>query len=298
MTATLHAFPDVAAPARRLARALGIAFQPAALHHFPDGESRVRVGEVGKGAILYQSLHQPNARLIDALLAASALRDRGARHVTLVAPYLGYMRQDRAFRAGEAVSQRVMGALVAGAFDALVTVDPHLHRTPSLELVTPGIAALAVPAAPAIAAHLNGRLSSRTMLVGPDIESRPWVAAVAMPLGLDRLVAAKRRRGDRSVAIALPAGTSLKGRPVLIVDDLLSSGGTVLACAQALRDAGARRVGVVASHCLASADDLARLRAAGIAPILATDSVPGPAARIPLAGVLAAAIRKAGLLPD
>nr|MCU0891345.1 phosphoribosylpyrophosphate synthetase [Sandarakinorhabdus sp.] len=104
--------------------------------------------------------------------------------------------------------------------------------------------------------------------------------------------------GDRSVAIALPAGTSLKGRPVLIVDDLLSSGGTVVACAQALREAGAGRVGVVASHCLASADDLARLRTAGIAPILATDSVPGPTARIPLAGMLAAAICKAGLLPD
>lgn len=298
MTATLHAFSDVAAPARRLAQALGIIFKPAALRHFPDGESRVRVGATGARAILYQPLMQPNARLVDALLAASALRDRGASHVTLVAPYLGYMRQDRAFSAGEAVSQRVVGELLAGIFDALVTVDPHLHRTPSLDLVTPGIAGLAVPAAPAIVAHLLGRLAPRTLLVGPDAESRPWVEAVAAPLGLDWLVAAKHRRGDRSVAITLPAGTSLKGRPVLIVDDLLSSGGTVLACAQALRDAGARRVGVVATHCLASAEDLARLRAAGIAPILAADSVPGPAARIPLAGVLAKAIQNAGLLPD
>jgi ribose-phosphate pyrophosphokinase len=124
------------------------------------------------------------------------------------------------------------------------------------------------------------------------------VAAVATPLGLDWLVAAKHRRGDRSVAITLPAGAKLTGRPVLIVDDLLSSGGTVLACAQALRDAGARRVGMVATHCLAGAKDLARLRAACVAPVLGTDSVPGPAARIALAAVIAAAVQNAGLLPD
>jgi ribose-phosphate pyrophosphokinase len=298
MMTTLHGFPDAAAPARRLARALGIGFRLIGHHHFPDGESQVRVGKTGSHAILFQPLHQPNARLVDALLAGAALRDGGANRVTLVAPYLGYMRQDRAFRFGEAVSQRVVGELIAGAFDGLVTVDPHLHRTPSLASVTPGITALAVSAAPAIAAHLQGRLPSRTVLVGPDAESRPWVEAVATPLGLDWLVAAKRRRGDRSVAMTLPAGTRLNGRPALIVDDLLSSGGTVLACAQALRDAGARRVGVVATHYLASADDLARLRAAGIAPIMACNTVPGPAARIPVASVLAAAIRKAGLLPD
>lgn len=298
MTTTLHAFPDVAAPARRLAKALGITFRIAALHHFPDGESRVRVGATAERAILYQPLHQPNARLVDALLAASALRERGASHVTLVAPYLGYMRQDRAFRAGEAVSQRVVGEMLASGFDALLTADPHLHRTPSLDLITPGITALAVPAAPAIVAHLLGRLTARTVLVGPDAESRPWVAAVATPLGLDWLVADKHRRGDRSVAITLPAGANLTGRPVLIVDDLLSSGGTVLACAQALRDAGARRVGMVATHCLAGAEDLARLRAACVAPVLGTDSVPGPAARIALAAVLAAAMQNTGLLPD
>jgi ribose-phosphate pyrophosphokinase len=295
MTATLHAFPDVAAPARRLARALGMGFRRAELHHFPDGESRVRVGPTAARALLFQPLNDPNTRLMDALLAADGLRDHGATHVTLVAPYLGYMRQDRAFRAGEAVSQRVMGRLLAAAFDALVTVDPHLHRTPTLAQVTPGITALAVPGAPALAAHLAGRLARDTLLVGPDAESRPWVADLAARLGLAFIVAAKRRAGDRSVAVTLRDAALAKGRPALIVDDLLSSGGTALACARLLRAAGARRVGVAVTHCLAGADDLARLRTAGIAPLLASDSVPGPAARIPLAGVLADAIRSSGL---
>lgn len=295
MTVRLHGFADAAGPARRLAHRLGIGFRGIGLHHFPDGESRVRVGPTAARAVLYQPLHQPNARLLDVLLAASALRDRGAGHLTLVAPYLGYMRQDRAFRPGEAVSQRVVGRLIAAAFDALVTVDPHLHRTPRLEQVAPGIQAITVRAAPAIVAHLRGRLSPRTIIVGPDSESRPWVEAVAVPLGLDWLVASKRRQGDRRVMITLPAGTRLGGRPALIVDDLLASGGTVLACADALRAAGARRVGAVASHCLAGADDLVRLKAAGVSPVLASDSVPGPAGRIVLADTLAAAIRDAGL---
>jgi ribose-phosphate pyrophosphokinase len=296
MTGLVHHFPDHAAAAKRLAAALGSAARPIALRTFPDGESLVRVNPAPGTALVYCPLDQPDTRLVRLLLAISALRDGGAERVVLVAPYLGYMRQDMAFNPGEAVSQRVIGQMLATACDALVTVDPHLHRTPSLADVVPGIVAVNVAAAPVIAEAIAARITPETILVGPDGESRPWVEAVARPLGLDVLVGEKVRRGDRQVEIVLPAAARVAGRPVLLVDDLISSGGTLRECARLLTAAGARIVGAAATHCLASADDLAALAAAGIVPVMATDSVPGPAATIPLAAALAAAIRQAKLL--
>ncbi len=290
--ATLHAFADDAAPAGRLAAALGIVCTEIASYRFPDGEHRVTAGETAPVALLYRSLADPDARLIGVLLAADALRRRGAQRLVLVAPYLPYMRQDAAFAPGEAVSQQVIGRLLAGAFDAVVTVDPHLHRTPDLAAVLPGAQAVNVSGAVTLARALQGQLPENTVLIGPDAESRPWVAAVAAPLGLDYLVATKQRHDDRSVTITMPDPGR---RTAFLVDDMLSSGGTLIACADQLRAAGARVAGAAVTHSLASAADLARLAAAGITPLLACDSVSGPAATIALAPALAAAIREHGL---
>lgn len=295
MKATLHHFAENAAEAQRLTGALGIDCCAISVRHFPDGESLVRVGQSERTALLYRSLDTPNAKLVETLLAASALRDGGAQRVVLVAPYLAYMRQDIAFVPGEAVSQRVIGALIAGAFDGLVTVDPHLHRTPTLEAVVPGIAAVNVAAAATIARALAAIVTPDTVLVGPDAESRPWVEAVAAPLGLEVIVGRKLRHGDRKVEITLEDGGRLAGRPAILVDDLISSGGTLMTCAALLRGAGATTIGAVATHCLASPADLAALAQSGIAPVLATDTVPGPVAAIAMAPALAEAIRSHGI---
>ena len=294
MTATVHYFAGYEAQARALAVALGVSCEPVSVRSFPDGESLVRVTGTAATALLYCSLDEPDAKLVRLLLAASALRDGGAERVVLIAPYLGYMRQDRAFRPGEADSQRVIGKLIAANFEALVTVDPHLHRTPTLDAVTPGIVTVNVHAAGVIAHALSATFSPDTLLVGPDEESRAWVEAVASPLGLEVMVGRKVRHGDRSVAIELPGIDHVAGRPAMLVDDLISSGGTLIACATQLIAAGASRVGAVATHCLASEADLETLAASGIAPVLATDTVPGPVARIPIAPALADAIRSSG----
>lgn len=289
MNAAVHCYPGYAAPAERLAAALALPCRPIALRHFPDGESLVRVAESGAIALIYCPLDNPDAKLVHLLLAASALRDGGARQVVLVAPYLGYMRQDRAFSPGEPVSQRVVGRLLASTFDALVTVDPHLHRTPSLELVVPGIACANVSAAPTIAMAMADRLAPDTILVGPDAESRGWLQALAIPMGLDWIVGEKRRIADRKVEIGFLDAARVQGKPVLLVDDMISSGGTLLQCTAELRQAGATVTGAVATHCLASEADLAAL-AHSIGPILATDTIPGPVATIAMAAALADAI--------
>jgi ribose-phosphate pyrophosphokinase len=295
MTSTLHYFAANEAEALRLGAALGIACAGVAVHRFPDGESLVRVAHSGAAALLYCSLNAPNAKLVEVLLAASALRDSGARRVVLVAPYLGYMRQDHAFAQGEAVSQRVIGGLIAAAFDGLVTVDPHLHRTPRLEDVVPGIVAVNVSAAATIARALADYVSPDTLLIGPDDESRQWVEAVSAPLHLETLIGSKVRLGDRAVQIELPRIERVAGRPVVLIDDLISSGGTLIDCAAQLGKAGAASIAAAATHCLASEADFAAMTANGIRPIMATATVPGTASTIPIADALAHAILHHGL---
>ena len=291
--AALHAFADGIGPAADLAQALGAAFAPISLHRFPDGESLVQVNpaQAGGCALLYCSLNDPNARLVELLLAASALRDSGATRVMLVAPYLGYMRQDMAFAPGQAVSQRVVGSLLAAHFDGLLTVDPHLHRIAALDEVMPGIDAISVSAASVLAAVLG--LATDTVLAGPDAESRQWVEKIARPFGLPFLVGSKQRHGDRAVTVTFDQTDIAQGCRVVLVDDVISSGTTLARAAEALLAAGASSVEILATHCLASEDDLARLATAGITRIRATDSVAGPVATIPLAGLLADAIRQA-----
>jgi len=290
MSIAVFGFEESARQAKALAQSLNAAFEPITVRSFPDGESLVRVTGSASLALLYRSLDQPNAKLVEVLLAAAALRDNGAAQVVLIAPYLAYMRQDMAFNPGEAISQRVIGELVSAHFDGLVTVDPHLHRVASLSEVFPGITALDVSGAPALGAALAGRLQPDTILVGPDSESRPWVESIARPPGLDVLVGEKQRFGDRDVTLVVPGIDAVRGRPAVLVDDMISSGTTLIACAGLLRNAGATSITALATHCLASDSDLARLKENGISEVIAADSVPGPVATISLAPVLAQAI--------
>ena len=291
MNASLHYFEGSAAEARRLALELGTSSHPVAVHQFPDGESLVRVTNVASSAFLFCSLDQPDSKLVQLLLAASALRDRGADRVILIAPYLCYMRQDQAFAPGEAVSQHVIGELVCAHFDGLVTVDAHLHRTPTLDAVFPGIIAVNVSAAASLAEAISGEVTPDTILAGPDEESRPWVEAVAARLGLEMMIGKKVRRGDRAVEVELHGITNAARRPVMLVDDLVSSGSTLIDCARQFFAAGATHVAAVATHCLARRSDLEAIAAAGIVPLRATDTVPGPVATISIAPALAEAIR-------
>lgn len=271
---SVHALPGQNAPAQRLAAQLGAPAHEISVHHFPDGENRVRVHPVAGTAILYGSLDRPNDKLIELILAAAALRENGAAALVLVAPYMCYMRQDTAFHSGEAVSQKVIGGFLADRFDRIITVDPHLHRTPRIDDVFPGTPSMALSAAPLIADLLRHDGAPPTMLIaGPDSEARQWVEAVARPLKLDFIVGEKIRSGDRRVSLTLPDAASAKGRDVVIVDDVISSGSTIVACAEALRQAGAARIDVVTVHALFGRDDFQRMTDAGVARIRSSDSV-------------------------
>jgi ribose-phosphate pyrophosphokinase len=283
------AFPDYATPSEALAAELAADFDIVDLHRFPDGESRLRLpARLPERVLFCRSLDWPNEKLTELMLAAETARTLGARHLTLVAPYLCYMRQDMAFQPGEAVSQRIVGGFLARLFDSLITVDPHLHRVRTLADAVPATRALALSAAPAMGAFLAAR-GGRPLLVGPDRESEQWVQAAAAVGNLDFVVADKTRRGDRSVEIQLPAH-DYAGADTVLVDDMVSTGRTLAVAARALCQAGAARVDVLVTHALFVGDALDTLKGAGVAEIWSSDSIAHVSNAFALAPTLAAAV--------
>ena len=279
--------------AARLAARLGVPMHEIALHRFPDGELRVTVGPAAATTILYVPLDQPNDKLVALLFAAEALRREGAKRLVLVAPYLCYMRQDATFQTGEAISQQAIGRLIAATVDRVITVDAHLHRTDSIGSVFPGIEADDLSAMPAIADALRAAgFDPATLVVGPDAESQAWVSALAGRLGAKWAVAQKTRHGDHSVDIAFADPKLVAGRPALLIDDIVSSGGTLLACAQALAAAGASTIDAIITHALFAPELTRDFLQAGIRSIRSTDSVPHPTNAIALDQILAQALRR------
>jgi ribose-phosphate pyrophosphokinase len=286
----LH-FDDEAALAQRLAGALGCTPTAIDVHTFPDGETRLRLPPaLPAHTVLLRGLHQPNPRLMPLLLAAAGARELGCNRLDLVSPYLAYMRQDMAFTPGEVVSQRHLGRLLAAAFDTVVTVDPHLHRVATMDEVVPGRRGVALTAAGLLGAHVAHAVPG-ALLLAPDEEAGQWVRAAAAAAGLDHAVCLKQRRGDRDVSVALH-GAPVRGRAVVLLDDVASTGRTLISAAQGALAAGAASVDVAVTHALFVGDALDAVRASGVRHVWSSDAVPHASNAVSIVPLVAAALRQ------
>jgi ribose-phosphate pyrophosphokinase len=284
------AFPDYLNQSQRLAARLEVKLTEIILHHFPDSESFLRLPpSLPEHVIICRSLNQPNDKLIELLLCATTARELGAKRLTLVAPYLSYMRQDIANQPGEAVSQRVIGKMLADLFDDVITVDPHLHRISSLDQAIPIKNAISLSAADEIGRFLKQKLGD-ALLLGPDSESEQWVANIADITGFDYAIAHKNRIGDKQVEITLPVYND-HNKLIVIIDDMASTGRTLGEAAKLLQNAGCKDIYAVVTHPLFCGDAEAHIRQAGIKKLWSTDSIDHPTACIKLDNLLADAIR-------
>lgn len=289
---SLHAFADdLQGPATRLGRALRCSPSLIDIHRFACGETLPRVSGVSPDAVLYRSLHDPNAKLVDVLLSADALRRAGARRVILIAPYLPYLRQDAVFNAGEPLSRDVIVPILADAFDVIVTVDPHLHRTHRLEEVCDRAAWRVVSGAAVMAERLRAEAPDiADVIVGPDGEAGQWVKIIADVLNRPFWTFDKVRGAGQRVVVTAPAAAQVKGVRVLIADDLCTSGGSLRAVVAALVAMGPARIEAVVTH--AMFDDRAglALRDLGLVRVRSCDGCEHPTNAFPLASALAAAV--------
>jgi ribose-phosphate pyrophosphokinase len=283
------AFDEYIIQAQRLGSVLDVQVEKVYLHHFPDGESLLRLPtNTPDHVIICRSLNQPNDKLIELMLCVKTARQLGAKRVTLVAPYLCYMRQDIANQPGEAVSQQIIGQLLADLFDDVITVDSHLHRISKLKQAIPIDNAISLTAADEIGDFLKQQFEY-AVLLGPDAESQQWVEAIAKKIGFDYAVAEKVRKGDKQVIITLPE-YDFKNKPVVIIDDMASTGRTIAIATELLLAAGAKQVYVAVTHPLFCGNAKSHILQAGIEKIWSTDSITHSSACIHLDKLLAQAI--------
>jgi ribose-phosphate pyrophosphokinase len=279
--------------AGRLAADLAAELGAIETRRFPDGETYVRLPPQvdGRDVVLVCTLARPDEQFLRLMFSARTARELGAASLTLAAPYLAYLRQDARFQPGEAVTSRHFAELVSREFDRLVTVDPHLHRHRSLDEVY-AIPAQALHAAPLLADWIAANVDS-PLIVGPDSESNQWVSDVAGRAGAPYAVLHKQRRGDRSVDVAAPDLARWAGRQPVLVDDIVSSGRTMIEAARQLLAQGFAAPVCVAVHPLFADDAYAELSALA-SRVVSTDTVPHPSNAISVAGLLAEALGAGG----
>ena len=290
MSAVVFALPGNDNLARDIAALTGSELGVLEYRKFPDRESYLRfAADVrNRQVVLACSLHDPDSKVLPLLLAAAALRDLGATRIGLAAPYLGYMRQDRRFKDGEAITSTDFARLLSASFDWIATIDPHLHRHSAMsEIYT-------IPApvghATSVLARYVRQHANGAFLIGPDEESEQWVAAVAAAAGVSHVTLSKERRGDRDVVISFPDLSAFAGKTPVFVDDVISSGRTMEVAVQRLRDLGFSRPVCLAAHGILADDAHARLVAAG-ATVVVTNTIPGPAALLDIHPLFAELIK-------
>lgn len=288
--AIVLSLPDDAAFGQALAGALGVEQAQVSWRHFPDGESHVTLPEslAGRQVVFNCTLAHPDSKLAPLLFVADAARDLGARQVGLVAPYLAYMRQDRRFHAGEAVTSRSFARVVSSAFDWLATVDPHLHRFASLNEIY-SIPSQVVHAAPLLGRWIAENIDN-PLILGPDAESEQWVSEVAAGIDAPYAVFTKTRLGDRHVRIDPPDLSRFAGRQPVLVDDIVSSGRTLIEAARHLDIAGFAKPICAVTHAL-FADDAHADLARSVALVVSSDTVPHPTNAISVVQELGVAVQ-------
>lgn len=261
------------------------------VRRFPDGESYVRIESPvdGRNVALACGLHDPDSKIPALLFAASTARELGAARVGLVAPYLGYMRQDKRFNEGESITSVHFAKLISHYVDWLVTVDPHLHRRKSLDDIY-SVPSIVVHAAPLLAQWISANVDS-PVLIGPDSESEQWVSEVARGASAPWLVLEKVRRGDRDVSVSIPDITALRGRTPVLVDDIISTARTMMAAVRHLTGQGLATPVCIGVHAIFSGDAHAELLSAGAARIVTTNTIPNSSNAIDLIPAIADALR-------
>jgi ribose-phosphate pyrophosphokinase len=262
---------------------------------FPDGETYVRfLGEVkAEEVVLVQSLgHQPNHYLVELFLMLDALKDLKAKRVIAVLPYFAYARQDERFKPGEAISLKTVSRLIeAAGADHIFTIDSHRHRVVDQdELTTVPLDDLT--AMGELAKYMATKYEmTNPAVIGPDAEAGAWAKTAADALSVDSDALEKKRYDAETVEIK-PRHLDLKGRDVLIVDDIISTGNTIIKAIEVLKKNGAKDVYVACTHPLLVLNALVRIYQAGAVDVVGTDTVQSAISHVSVAPVIAKAVKK------
>lgn len=198
------------------------------LHQFPDEENSITINATvsNKDVLLLADLEKPNQKILTLLFFAELAKELGANSITLIAPYLAYMRQDKRNSINEGLSSKYFAQLISRYFDRLITIEPHLHKFKTLEEIF---------LIPSIALHATKQVASwiklhgdNVLIIGPDAGAKEWASDIAQKIQAPYIVLEKIRKGDRDVTIKLPPMDQYKDYVPVLVDDLISTGKTMI----------------------------------------------------------------------
>jgi len=273
--------------AQKIAKKLKGTYSNLEVKKFPDGEISVRfINNVsGKVVVLVQSFYgNINDCVVEVIFAAETAKDFGAKKVFLVAPYFPYLRQDKRFKPGQAISNKITAGVISRYFDKVYIIDPHLHRETELSHLF-SIQAERLTSNPYIADYIKKNIKN-PLIVGPDWESYKWARNVAEMLGVASRILKKKRYSSYHVEIRLNKKIDLKGKNVVIVDDIISTGNTIQETAKILKRLGAGKIYCICVHGIFADNALSKLKRAKIS-VVSTNTIPSKVAKIDVSGVIA-----------
>ena len=277
----LHSDPQLS---QKLCQALPAEPGQLSTRRFPDHETYLRINSdcQGRDVLVFCNLFDPDTKLLPLIFLTDTLRELKAERIGLISPYLGYMRQDKRFQPGECVNAFLFARLISAHVDYLVTVDPHLHRLHSLDQLY-DIPSSVVAAAPQIAKWLKQQ-TQPCVLIGPDSESEQWVAQVAKLAKLPFRILHKERSGDRQVEISKPDLQGLENHRPVLIDDIISSGQTMLKTLQQLAPFQPPKPLCIGVHAVFADDAYVQLQSQ--AEVVSCNCIPHPSNNIDITELL------------
>jgi ribose-phosphate pyrophosphokinase len=275
--------------AGKVAERLGAHLVAVELRVFSDGESKIKMDRAGNNCVIVQSTHHPtDTHLMQALMLSKKCTDDGARDVCAVIPYLSYARQDRAFLEGEVVSVALVAKLLqAVGIRHVITVDIHSQLAMSHFASIQNVSSI-----PLLADHASRMKLHRPVAVSPDAGGTDRAKEFAKHLKADFIALKKSRdRKTGEVTVEEKLDIDVSGRDAILVDDMISSGGSMVKATELLRKKGAGRVYAMCTHALLIDDAAQKIKAAGVHDIIATNTIPGEYAKVDLSPAIAEAIK-------
>ena len=243
------------------------------LSRFPNGEAKVYVTEprVGRQVVVIQSLSDPVDRhLVEFCLICDALKRKGVKEIIAVIPWLGYSLQDKVFRAGEALSTKVVSKMLQVVpLDKVITYDLH-------NLAIPGFfeaPLINLSGREFFVEYFKNKVDERTVVVSPDAGAAKSSTRFANDLGLNVVYVNKKRDFATGKVTVQGISQKVKGKKVLIKDDLISTGGTLVTISKLLKQQGVQSIEVAATHHLYVEGTQAKLNQSLIGNIVVTDTV-------------------------
>ncbi len=257
---------------------------------FSDGEIHLQfLNDVrGEDVVLVQTLHpNPNDALIQLVFAARTAKDLGARKVIGAVPYMAYLRQDKMFHPGECVSNKIAAQLLNLSLDKIITVDPHLHRVKDLaELFH--IERKKLSANAAIAEYIKKKFSAKTAVIaGPDIESSQWAKTIADSIGFESTIFTKKRFSSHHVKVSVTKELAWKGKEVIIIDDIISAGHTMVEAITEIKKRKPKEVHCICVHGIFAQNAYEKIKKAGAKTIVSCNTISHPSNKIDLSALIA-----------